>query len=86
MEKGNREYFKLFVVLALLICAIILVVNSQAIPGVLSLILVPIAFVYIALFFAGIIMNLGPFKYISRQYAEDAQRKKESKRSKQPWE
>ena len=86
MKNSNREYFKHFIVLALLICAIILIANSQAIAGVLSLVLVPVAFIYIALFFAGVILNLGPFKYISRQYAEDAQRKKESMRSKQPWE
>lgn len=87
MAKGEKEYLKHLLVLFLLVGAIMFLAYSHSLDSWMLQVLVVIAFSYIALFFIGLVFNIGPFKYISRLYAEDAERKKESLRSpKQPWE
>lgn len=85
MRKGRREYFKHNAILMFVIGAFLLLVYLGAFPEVvLLLILIPIV-IYAFLFSVELIFNIGPFKYIGKLYVEDADRERQTMRSKQPW-
>jgi hypothetical protein len=86
MKKGERAYFVQFGILAVLVSTIILLAYFQTLPTWAMQVLVYGLFLYILLFAVGLFFNVGPFKYIGKLFAKDAEQKRNGLRPKQPWE
>lgn len=86
MKKGEKEYFKHFSILAILVSGTIILSTLDAAPAWLLRILIIVSATYILLFSAGLYFNAGPFKYIGKLYIQDAENERNAMRTKQPWE
>jgi hypothetical protein len=86
MKKGEKEFFKHFVILAILVSCIVILATFHIAPAWLMQILTVATFVYLFLYMIGIFFHAGPFNYINKLYVQDAEVERENMRSKQPWE
>ena len=86
MKKGERAYFTHFGILAALVAVIVLLAYFQVLPAWGMQVLVIVSFLYMLLFSVGLFFNSGPFKYIGRLYAKDAEQERNGLKPKQPWE
>jgi hypothetical protein len=86
MTKGERAYFAHFGILVALVSAIMLLAYFQVLPAWAMQVLVFVSFLYMLLFAVGLFFNVGPFKYIGKLYARDAEQERSGLKPKQPWE
>lgn len=86
MKKGERAYFAHFGILGAIVSAIMLFAYFQVLPAMAIQVLVAGSFLYMLLFVAGLFFNVGPFKYIGKLYAKDAEQESGGLKPKQPWE
>jgi Flp pilus assembly protein protease CpaA len=86
MNKGLREKIKQFILVIFFMSIVMLLMKFQALPGWLLQVLVIAVMVHMLLFFFGVFIGKGPFKYIAELYVSDDREKRELLRSKQPWE
>jgi uncharacterized protein YacL len=86
MKKGQREYYKHFIIIALLVSSMIMLAYFHLAPTWLMQALIIVIFTYMLLFSVGLFFNAGPFKYIGRLYVQDRKHEQQEMRNKQPWE
>ena len=86
MKKGEREYFKHFIILALLVCSTIMLASFHLAPAWFMQVLIIFLFTYTLLFSVGLFFNTGPFKYIGKLYVQDRKQEHKERRAKKPWE
>lgn len=86
MKKGEKEYLKHFAISASLVIIMIMLPNCDFVPCWLMQLLTAVTFIYLLLFFVGLILNIGPFKYIGKLYVRDRKKEHEERRAKKPWE
>jgi predicted ABC-type exoprotein transport system permease subunit len=86
MKKGERAYFTQFGIFAAFVAAVVLLAYFQALPAWAMQVLVVGLFLYMLLFAVGLFFNAGPFKYIGKLYAKDAEQERNGLKPKQPWE
>ena len=86
MKKSEKEYFKHFAILFLIVCTTIVSTYIYSTPIWFLRSLIIVGCIYILLFSAGTVFNIGPFKYISKLYTKEREQELQSMRPKQPWE
>lgn len=86
MKKGERAYFAHFGIIGAIVSATMLLAHFQVLSAWTMQVLVAGAFLYMLLFVVGLFFNIGPFKYIGKLYAKDAEQARGGPKPKQPWE